>query len=386
MFKRTMLSLLARAGIEIQGSRLSDIRGCDPVVHDERLYRRVALFGSLGLGEAYQDGWWDADDMPEFFRCVMSSGTDLAVRFNIATMLLGTAARMVNMQSALRAFMVGQQHYDLGNDLYGSMLDPTMSYSCGYWQEPGNGAPLMTLESAQCAKMRLIAMKLKLEPGMKVLEIGCGWGGLAEFLAKEYGVEVIGLTVSKEQARYARKRCEGLPVKISLQDYRALPAHYDGNFDRVVSVGMFEHVGPKNYRTYMDIAHRVLKQNGLFLLHSIGGDGRAPEPWHHRYIFPNGVLPSEAQIAQAYHDRFVLEDWHNFGPYYAKTLAAWRENFEKAWPRLSGRDPARYDRRFYRTWIYYLASCEGAFQARRMHLWQIVLSKGGTSGVYQAVR
>jgi cyclopropane-fatty-acyl-phospholipid synthase len=388
MFKRFMVPLLARADIEIQGSRLSDVRAYDPVVRDERLYRRVALFGSLGLGEAYQDGWWDADldGLPEFFRRIMSSGADRAVRFNIASTLLGATARIVNMQSALRAFMVGEQHYDLGNDLFDSMLDPTMNYSCAYWQEPVTGAPIETLEGAQRAKMKLCALKLKLEPGMKVLEIGCGWGGLAEYLAREHGVEVVGLTVSKEQAAFARERCEGLPVQILMKDYRDLPARYDGYFDRIVSVGMFEHVGPKNYRTYMSIAHRVLKPNGLFLLHSIGGDGRQPEPWHHRYIFPNGVLPAADQIARAFQDILILEDWHNFGPFYAKTLAAWRKNFVEAWPRLSSRDPARYDRRFFRTWIYYLTSCEGAFLARRMNLWQIALRKAPANGAYQAVR
>ena len=386
MFKRPLLSLLARAGVEVQGARLSDVHPCDPVVHDERLYRRVALFGSLGLGDAYQDGWWDADDMPEFFRRVQSSDLGHAVRFNIASVLLGSATRIMNMQSSLRAFMVGERHYDLGNDLYGSMLDPTMSYSCAYWQEPVTGMPIATLEEAQRAKMRLIALKLKLVPGMKVLEIGCGWGGLAEYLAKECGVEVVGLTVSKEQAQHARKRCEGLPVKILLKDYRDLPSHYEGGFDRVVSVGMFEHVGPKNYRAYLRIAHAAMKPGGIFLLHTIGGDGRPPEPWHHRYIFPNGVLPSAEQITRAYRDLFVKEDWQNFGPYYAKTLAAWRKNFVQAWPRLNGRDPARYNRRFFRTWIYYMTSCEGTFLARRMQLWQIVLRKAPADGVYQAVR
>jgi cyclopropane fatty-acyl-phospholipid synthase-like methyltransferase len=251
-----------------------------------------------------------------------------------------------NRQSRRRAFQIGKRHYDIGNDVFRAMLDPSMSYSCGYWKDAD------TLEAAQRAKLDMVCRKLELAAGERLLDIGCGCGGLAEHAARHYGVEVLGTTVSREQQDLAEDRCRGLPVTIRLQDYREL----DGSFDKIASMGMFEHVGPKNYRTYFRIVARLLADDGLMLLHTIGDriSHTGNDPWIDRYIFPNGVVPSARQITTAFEPWLVLEDWHNFGPDYPRTLMAWWDNFSAAWP---GLDRHRYDQRFYRMWQYYLHAC-----------------------------
>jgi cyclopropane-fatty-acyl-phospholipid synthase len=250
-----------------------------------------------------------------------------------------------------------------------------MNYSCGYWKDADN------LAQAQENKMKLIGEKLKLEPGMKVLDIGCGWGALCKYLAREYQVQVVGCTISKEQADIARESCAGLPVDIQLIDYRDL----DSKFDRIVSVGMFEHVGTANYKTFFKVAERCLEDDGIFLLHSIGvSHPGVPliEPWFHKYIFPNGILPYHTDIPKNIDGLFIIEDWHNFSNDYAKTLTAWRENFKKSWPKLS----ERYGNTFYRMWYFYLSLSIGAFKSRKYQLWQIVLTKNGLEGGYESVR
>jgi cyclopropane-fatty-acyl-phospholipid synthase len=278
------------------------------------------------------------------------------------------------MQNRRRAFQVGEEHYDIGNDLYEHMLDKRMVYSCGYWKNATH------LDEAQEAKLDLVCRKLGLKSGDRVLDIGCGWGSFAQFAACRYGAHVTGVTVSKEQVQFAREQVKGLPVEIRLEDYRDTR----GQFDHIVSLGMFEHVGPKNYGAYMGRVHALLRDGGLFLLHTIGAHHSVwhTDPWIHTYIFPNGVLPSVAQVGSAIDRLFVLEDWHNFGADYDKTLMAWYANFERGWEDLA----AHYGPRFFRMWRYYLLSCAGSFRARHNQLWQIVLSKRGTSGGYQSIR
>jgi cyclopropane-fatty-acyl-phospholipid synthase len=215
---------------------------------------------------------------------------------------------------------------------------------------------------------------------MRLLDIGCGWGALARHAARNFGVEVVGITLSAPQQQYAQELCQGLPVTIRLQDYRDLPAE---TFDRVASIGMFEHVGHKNYRAFLDIVRGRLGDDGLFLLHTIGGGmlKAAVDPWIQKYIFPNGEVPSLAGVSQALEGRFIMEDWHNFGSDYDLTLMAWHRNFTEHWSDLE----ARFDQRFYRMWSYYLLSCAGAFRARNLQLWQLVLSKHGRRGGF-AVR
>ncbi|MDZ7748161.1 MAG: cyclopropane fatty acyl phospholipid synthase [Halofilum sp. (in: g-proteobacteria)] len=361
-------ALLDRADLRIDGDRRFDMR-----VHDERLFARVFAQGSLGLGEAYMDGWWDCEQLDEFFHRILRARLQEAIQpwREIPRVVI---AKLLNLQTPGRSYRVGEHHYDIGNDLYERMLGRYAVYSCGYWREAES------LDEAQAAKMDLICRKLGLEPGMRVLDIGCGWGELAYHMAAHYGAEVVGVTISREQVDYGQRLCAELPVDIRLQDYRAL----DDTFDRIVSVGMFEHVGYKNYATFMDVARRCLAPGGLFLLHTIGGNRSTTvtDPWIARYIFPNSMIPSVNQVTDAVEGRFIIEDWHNFGTDYDRTLLAWYANFEAHWPELAG----HYSERFYRMWRYYLLSCAGSFRARQNQLWQIVLSPSGVPGGYRSVR
>ncbi len=356
---RLLEELLARADIRLDGGRPWDMRLLAPGVAE-----RILARGSLGLGESYMDGAWEADALDEFFARLLRAGLDWEVR---PWRLLGHAlrARLFNLQTPRRARRVGEVHYDLGNDFYQAMLDARMTYSCGYWRQA------RTLDEAQEAKLDLVCRKLDLRPGQRVLDIGCGWGSFARFAAERYGVEVVGVTISREQLKLGRELCRGLPVELRLQDYRAL----DEPFDHIASLGMFEHVGHKNYRTYLEIAHRCLREDGLFLLHTIGKprSGTPTDPWVERYVFPNGELPALVQVVGAAEGLFIIEDLHNFGADYDRTLMAWHRNFEVAWPRFA----ERYGERFRRMWRYYLLACAGAFRARNTQLWQIVFAKEG---------
>lgn len=363
--------LAGDAGVTINGDAPWDIR-----ILDERAYQLVLTKGSLGFGEAYMDGMWECERLDQLFHRLLSAQVEEKIDNWSQLRLLGEILRhsLFNLQSSRRAFQVGEQHYDIGNDVFEAMLDPTMSYSCAYWHNAAG------LRDAQLKKLDMICRKLELKPGERMLEIGCGWGGLARYAAEHYGVEVVGITISKEQQKLARARCEGLPVSIELMDYRDLTEQYD----KIVSVGMFEHVGPKNYAVYFDTAYRALKDDGLFLLHTIGNSVTSPktDAWIDKYIFPNGKLPSAKEIASTLEGRFLIEDWHNFGQDYDHTLMAWWENFDIAWPFLE----AKYGKRFYRMWKYYLMSCAGFFRSRQGQLWQLVLSKPERGGVYRSVR
>lgn len=363
----TIANLLGIADIKINGNRPWDLK-----VHNDHLFNRVLAEGSLGLGEGYMDGWWEAPSIDQFICQLLSSHLDRKIN-PYKTLFLALRAKFTNMQKLTRAFQVGEQHYNTGNRLFEIMLDRRLTYTCGYWKEANN------LEAAQEAKLDLVCRKINLQEGQRVLDIGCGWGSFAKFAAENYGAEVTGLTISTEQARYAQELCQGLPIDIRVQDYRSI----NEKFDHIVSLGMFEHVGEKNYRTYFDVAHRCLKDEGLFLLHTIGAMQTevVPDPWIHKYIFPNGIIPPLTKISQALENRFVMEDMHNFGSDYDKTLLAWYENFESGWDELKG----SYSDRFYRMWKYYLLSCAGAFRARDLQLWQMVLSKYGVEGGYQRV-
>lgn len=367
--KTTIESILAGTGITLNGTKLYD-----PHIHNDGFYRRVLSSGSMGLGESYMDGWWDVERLDELVDRILRARLDKKVR---SPQFLANAAwaYFTNLQSKRRAFQVGEEHYDIGNDLYEKMLDKRMTYTCGYWRGVKN------LDEAQEAKLDLVCRKLGLKGGERILDIGCGWGSFAMFAAERYGARVTGVTVSKEQVALATKRAGNLPVTFRLEDYREIN---DGPFDHVVSLGMFEHVGYKNYRTFFQLVDSVLKPHGLCLLHTIGGNKsvRMTDPWIHKYIFPNGMLPSIQQIGGAIEGIFIMEDWHNFGTDYDKTLMAWFENFNKAWPILKD----AYDERFYRMWKYYLLMCAGTFRARENQLWQIVLSKKGVGGGYASVR
>ncbi len=366
---RIVEEMLAEAGVAINGPRAWDIR-----VHNPALFKRILQEGSLGFGESYMDGWWECERLDMLFTRILQAGVDERLPKSLSDIARIAYARLFNRQSRKRAWQVGKEHYDIGNDLFRAMLDPYMQYSCGYWKEA------QTLEQAQQAKLRMICEKLQLKPGMTLLDIGCGWGGLAQFAAQNYGVSVHGVTISAEQQKLALARCAGLDVEILLQDYRDL----DRQFDRIVSVGMFEHVGPKNYETYFSVAARNLKPDGLFLLHTIGSNQTDlnVDAWIDKYIFPNGCLPSVRHIAEASEGRFVMEDWHNFGADYDRTLMAWLENFKRAWPDLMG----GYSERFERMFTYYLNACAGAFRSRNIQLWQVLFSPAGVEGGVRVYR
>ncbi len=356
----------------------------DPQVRDDRFYARVLADGTLGFGESYMDGWWDCDRLDELVARLLRTDVRRALRPSAALAVDWLLAALTNRQNKRRAFRVGEAHYDLGNDLYRAMLDARMTYTCAYWRPLQNGDLSahgdMTLDEAQEAKLDLVCRKIGLKEGQRVLDIGCGWGSFAIFAAQRYGAHVVGVTVSREQKALADERAAGLPVEIRLQDYRELRE----TFDHVVSLGMIEHVGYKNYGTYMAVVRRCLKPGGLFLLHTIGGNRsvRSTDPWIEKYIFPNSMIPSAVQLAHAAEGRFVLEDWHNFGVDYDRTLMAWDANFERAWPALK----EHYGERFFRMWRFYLLSCAGSFRARQNNLWQIVLSPDGVPGGYAPVR
>jgi cyclopropane-fatty-acyl-phospholipid synthase len=366
--------LFASAGIRFNGSQPWDIQ-----VHDARLYRRLLAQGTLGLGESYVDGDWDCTALDEMFTRAMSADLDRrALGWSWLRLWAEVLRhRLLNLQRSSRAFDVARQHYDVGNDVFEAMLGPRLQYSCGYWPHAS------TLDEAQLHKLELIAAKLQIEPGMKVVEVGCGYGGLARHLAEHHGAQMLGISISREQIALARERCRGWPVSLELQDWRALAAPA-GGFDRIVSVGMFEHVGPKNYRRFFERMHEMLAPDGLFLLHTIGNHvtASATDPWIHRYIFPGGKLPSASELACATEGIFVVEDWHNFGPDYDRTLMCWHANFEAAWPRLR----QRYGERFRRMFGYYLMCCAGFFRSRQGQLWQLVLARRERRAAYRSVR
>jgi len=362
-----LASLLEAADVRLDGPRPWDIR-----VNNPSFPARVLTHGSLGLGESYMDGDWDCAQLDAMLTRLLDARLERRVR-TFDDLWFALRARLVNLPK-WRPFEIGQRHYDLGNDLYRAMLGARLVYSCGYWPRAQN------LDQAQEHKLDLVCRKLMLERGMRVLDIGCGWGEALRFAAERYGAEGLGITVSAQQAQFARELCQGLPVEIRLQDYRKL----SGRYQRVFSIGMFEHVGAKNYRRFFEIARACTVDDGLFLLHTIGNDEtkRSTDPWIGKYIFPNSLLPSAAQIAAALEGHFVIEDWHCFGADYDRTLQCWRDNVERAWPRLG----AAYDERFRRMWRYYLSASMATFRAGRSQLWQIVLSPRGIRGGYRAPR
>jgi len=366
--ERRLRRILAGTAVEIDGPN-----PWDPQVRNPAFYKRVLVGGSLGLGESYMDNWWDCEQLDEMMNKLLRAPHIRRMKFasQLAPFVLALAA---NLQNKARAFRVGEAHYDLSNDLYRAMLDKRMVYTCAYWRGAGD------LDGAQEHKLELVCRKLDLQPGMRVLDIGCGWGSFAKYAAEKYGVEVVGVTVSKEQVELGNELCAGLPVTLKLQDYRDV----DERFDAVVSLGMFEHVGHKNHRTYMRVVQRCLAERGRFLLQTIGKNASdaGVDPWIAKYIFPNGEIPSLKRIASAMEAPMVIEDLHNFGPDYDKTLMAWFANFDRAWPGL--RDSfADRPQRFYRMWKYYLHVCAGAFRARDLQLWQIVISNVAGEGAYR---
>ena len=368
--KEIIEELLEHADVKINGCRPWDMQ-----VHNEKTFDRILSNPTLGLGESYMDGWWDCEELDTFFFKVLDAKIHRKVKgdFKLAAWTIGNL--LINQQTKSKAKEVGEVHYDIGNKLYEKMLDKRMTYTCGYWKDAKN------LDEAQEAKLELICKKIGLKSGMKVLDIGCGWGSFLQYAAEKYDIEGVGITISKEQVALGNERVKDLNVEIRFQDYRDVTE----KFDAIVSVGMFEHVGPKNYKTFMKQVEKNLKDDGVFLLHTIGdhqNNSLRGNAWLNKYIFPNGVIPSQTQIMDSIDKIFVMEDWHNFGVDYSTTCKSWHDNFKAHWDELK----EDYDDRFYRMWSYYLLSCVGSFRARNVQLWQIVLSKNGVKGGYNSVR
>jgi cyclopropane-fatty-acyl-phospholipid synthase len=354
-FRARVQNLFASCGIDVDGPNAWDIQ-----VHDEGFYSRVLSDGSLGLGESYMEGWWDVRDLDGFiFRLFVNHADEKVQTWRNAVAWL--TASLINLQRRSRAFQVGERHYDLGNEFYESMLDARMMYSCAYWEQAA------TLDQAQEAKLELTLGKLGLRPAQRVLDVGCGWGGALKYAAEKFGITGVGVTVAREQADYARRSCAELPIAIRLQDYRDMRE----KFDHAFSIGMFEHVGVRNYRRYMRVIRRCLHPGGRFLLHTIGGfkSTNHTDPWIQRYIFPNSMIPSREQNERAIEGVFTVQGWQSIGAHYERTLLAWRSNFERSWLRMA----ARYDERFRRMWYYYLSASAAAFRARKLDVWQVLL-------------
>jgi len=265
----------------------------------------------------------------------------------------------------------------LGNDLYKLMLDPYMQYTCGYWRNANN------LNQAQLDKLKLISEKLKLKPGMKVLELGCGFGGLAKYMAENYGVSVTGCSISKEQTAIGKELCKGLPVEFLICDYMDLKA--DHEYDRIVGVGFMEHVGTFNYRNLFKLAEKALKDDGILVLHCMGVNSTTigqSEKWSAKNLFPNGGFIKLEQLITCAEDYFMVEDLQNIGADYYKTLRAWEDNFDKGWPQLQ----PKYGDKFYKMWKLYLHYAQGLLSSRQVNVYQTVYTKKGIIGGYQAPR
>jgi cyclopropane-fatty-acyl-phospholipid synthase len=366
--KNFALRLLETAGVPVNGTEPWSLQ-----VRDERLWDRVVSQRQLGMGEAYMDGWWESDAMDDMLTRILVS--DVLTKVRVGPKLAGMAAQsfLVNRQTQHRAAQNARHHYDIGNDLYERMLDERMVYSCGYWETAND------LATAQRDKLDLICRKLGLEPGMRLLDIGCGWGGLLHHAATHYGVTGTGISPAGNQVEIASRRCADLPVDIRQQDYRQLV----GRFDRIVSVGMMEHVGPRNLPAFFSTCDRLLDEGGTMLHHTIGStiSKHHTDPFFDRYIFPGGVVPSLAQFNRAAEPNWVVEDVHNFGPDYDRTLMAWHDNIEARWHEIP-----KYDERFRRMWRYYLLSSAAGFRARNLQLWQVVMRRRGSAPRYVTVR
>lgn len=360
LYAQKVNALLGKANITPGG-----IEPFDPQIHNPLFYQRLLGQGSLGLGESYMQGWWDVDQLDEFFYRVIQAKLPSQVT-TLRDKLFYAVAHLINRQRRFSANEVNLRHYNIGNNLYQQMLDSRMIYSCAYWRDADS------LEQAQEHKLDLIAKKLGFEPGMRVLDIGCGWGGSAIYLADKYGVQVLGISNSSEQIKWAKERNQSANTVFKLIDYRDL----EGKFDRVYSIGMFEHVGFKNYATYFKKISDALHSEGLALLHTIGFHitSYRVDPWIEKYIFPNGILPSRELIESNSHKHFDILDWHEFGLDYHRTLHEWNLRIEERWDSLP-----EYNTEFRRMWHYYLMCCAGAFKARTNELWQIVLAKKGAT-------
>jgi cyclopropane-fatty-acyl-phospholipid synthase len=368
-FKRIAQKFLEQAGIELNGTRPWDIQ-----VHNPCFYKRAILQRTLGLGESYMEGWWSCQAVDQFIDRLVRAQVHHKIKNPLNLKIAIIAGYLINRQTRRRAKTVIAGHYDYESEILLSFLDDYKQYSCAYFKDTDD------LNQAQRRKLDLICRKLMLSSGDHLLDIGCGYGGLARYAAENYGCRVTGITPCSEQIAHARQWCSGLDVRFEQKDYRQI----EGSFSKIVSVGMFEHVGYKNFRLFMQIAHNCLSNSGLFLLHTIGGNTSVTtnDPWVEKYIFPNGMLPSIQQIGKSVEGLFVMEDLHNLGHFYDPTLMAWHKRFVAVWPEFE----QHLDLSVFRKWSYYLLHMAGSFRARKNQLWHFVFSKTGLPEGYPVVR
>ncbi|MCU4654861.1 cyclopropane-fatty-acyl-phospholipid synthase family protein [Roseibacterium sp. SDUM158016] len=380
MLDRMLRDFIAVGALQVQFPNGEVLRygeaEAEPVtlrIGDPGLPRRLVLNTEMALGEGYMDGGLaiDGDDLGGLLAlATRNAAANGGVWWRRLTQTLRYARRKIDQNNpAFRARQNVAHHYDLSGALYDLFLDADRQYSCAYFANPS-----MTLEEAQAAKKHHIAAKLLLEPGMEVFEIGCGWGGMALTLARDYGVKVLGVTLSEEQHKVATARAEaaGLSdrVRFELKDYRAVK----GTFDRIVSIGMFEHVGVPHYREYFDTVRERLNEGGVALIHTIGraAPPGATSPWITKYIFPGGYVPALSEMATAVEAAGLyptdLEVWRL---HYAETLKHWHDRF------VANEDKARalYDERFCRMWRYYLKASEMTFRHNRQCVFQVQLAR-----------
>ncbi|WP_088243550.1 class I SAM-dependent methyltransferase [Calothrix rhizosoleniae] len=346
-------------------------------IHNPHTYDRVLAFGALGFGEAYMDGWWDEENnnlvelLCLFFRSNVYSKArrriTIPLLLNVITQRLRTVpTRIQNSRKNV------QHHYDLGNDFYQHFLDPTMTYSCGYRIRETD-----SIEQMQLQKYELICKKLALQPGESLIDIGCGWGGMLIYAAEHYGISGTGITLSVEQAALAKERIEqkGLSdkIKIVIADYREI----QGQYDKFVSIGMFEHVGKGSFATFMQKASEFLTPNGVGMLHTIGTQGNERiGAWTAKYIFPGGYIPQLHELTQElWAAKLSVAHCENLKPHYAETIKHWAANFTTNRAKIASLG-ATYDERFFRMWYLYLQSSEASFRDGSLQVYQILFYKG----------
>jgi cyclopropane-fatty-acyl-phospholipid synthase len=366
--KKLCLTILDQAGVSINSSEPWSIQ-----VKNERLWDRVVSQHELGLGESYMDGWWECQAIDQMLTKLVTVNAAAQLTPSLSVLFSALKSNIFNLQTKARAAKNAKHHYNIGNDLYERMLDSEMAYSCGYWKEATN------LDQAQLNKFDLICKKLKLEKGMTLLDIGSGWGGFLRYAVKNYGVQATGISPADQQILLAKERSAGLKIDFYQMDYR----DFTGRFDRIVSVGMMEHVGPKNFREFFNKCDELLAHDGIMLHHLISStrSQNRTDGFFNRYIFPGGVIPSPSQITKAVEDLFVLEDVHNFGLDYDKTLMCWHKNINEKWDELP-----EYDNRFKRMWNYYLLASAAGFRSRSLSLNQYVFRKEGILEPYSSIR
>ena len=344
-------------------------------IHDRGLFRRLATRGKLGFGESYTAGEWDTDDLVGLFELLLRNAEAAVARNGVVRRVVEARPRPNRRNGLLRARHNISYHYDLGNDLFELMLDETMTYSCGIFEQPD-----ASLADAQRAKLQRICDKLQLGPDDHVLEIGCGWGGFAMHAARTTGCRVTGLTISKEQAALARQRIAeaGLADRVQIveQDYR----EHEGSYSKVASIEMLEAIGERQFGTYFATIDRMLEPGGIACVQTIlipddrwDRYRRSPD-WIEQYVFPGCLIPSLTALTRAAtaSSKLTMLEVDEIGPHYAETLRRWRANVGE---RIDEVRALGYDKTFERTWDFYLAFCEAGFRVRALRDVQLTLSR-----------